>query len=95
MNSSEEKNTISVPHCVCVENRNKISLTGVRDVDSFDEETITLITGEGELSIKGCGLHIGKLSTDTGEMSIEGKVDALVYSSETPKQSGFFGRVFR
>ncbi len=78
-----------------MEDRNRISLTGVSDVDSFDEQTVTVITSCGELSVKGSGLHIGRLSTETGEMSIEGKIDALVYSSDEPKQSGFFGRVFR
>lgn len=95
MNTGSEKNTVSIPHCVSIEDRSKILLTGVNDVDSFDEQTVTVITSEGELSIKGSDLHIGKLSTDSGEMSIEGRIDALVYSSETPKQSGFFGRVFR
>ena len=95
MNTGGDKSTISIPHCVNVEDRNKITLTGVSDVDSFDEQTVTVITSDGELSIRGSGLHIGKLSTDTGEMSIEGRIDALVYTDNEPKQSGFFGRVFR
>lgn len=95
MNTGSEKNTVSIPHCVSIEDRSKILLTGVSDVDSFDEQTVAVITSEGELAIKGSELHIGKLSTDSGEMSIEGRIDALVYSTEAPKQSGFFGRVFR
>lgn len=95
MNSGNDKNAVSVPHCVSMEDRSRIMLTGVHDVDSFDEQTVTVITGEGELSIKGSGLHIGKLSTETGEMSVEGRIDALIYSTDEPKQSGFFGRVFR
>lgn len=78
-----------------MEDRGKMTLTGVSDVDSFDEQTVTVVTSCGELAVKGSGLHIGKLSTDTGEMSIEGRIDALIYSSETPKQGGFFSRVFR
>ena len=78
-----------------MEDRKKITLTGVRDVDSFDEQTITLVTDFGELSLRGVGLHIGKLSTDSGEMTVEGKIDALVYTDDAPRQSGFFGRVFR
>ena len=95
MNSNGDKGTIKIPHCISMEDRNKITLTGVNDVDSFDEETVTVITSEGELSIKGSELHIGKLSTDTGEMSIEGRIDALIYTNDQPKQGGFFGRVFR
>lgn len=95
MNVNDDKKTISVPHCVSMENRSKISLTGINDVDSFDEQAIIVTTDTGELSIRGSNLHIGKLSIDTGEMSVEGKIDALIYTDEAPKQSNFFGRVFR
>lgn len=95
MAADNGKNTVSIPHCVSMESRSKLLLTGISDVDSFDEQTVTVITNEGELAVKGNGLHIGKLSTDTGEMTVEGRIDALVYSDEAPKQAGFFGRVFR
>ncbi len=78
-----------------MEDRNKLFITGVSDVDSFDEQTVTVITSGGELSVRGSGLHIGKLSTDTGEMTVEGRIDAIAYSAEVQKQGGFFGRVFR
>ncbi len=92
---NDDKKYPAIPHCVSMEDRKKITLTGVRDVDSFDEQTITLVTDFGELSLRGTELHIGKLSTDSGEMTVEGKIDALVYSEDAPRQSGFFGRVFR
>ena len=95
LTSDSEKNTVALPHCISMEDRSKLFITGVRDVDSFDEETVTVVTSEGELAVKGSGLHIGKLSTDTGEMTVEGRIDALVYSDEVQKQGGFFGRVFR
>ena len=95
MNMNDDKKYPAIPHCVSMEDRKKITLTGVRDVDSFDEQTITLVTDFGELSLRGTGLHIGKLSTDSGEMTVEGRIDALVYSDDAPRQSGFFGRVFR
>lgn len=95
MNMNDDKKYPAIPHCVSMEDRKKITLTGVRDVDSFDEQTITLVTDFGELSLRGAGLHIGKLSTDSGEMTVEGKIDALVYTDDAPRQSGFFGRVFR
>lgn len=92
---NDDKKYPAIPHCVSMEDRKKITLTGVRDVDSFDEQTITLVTDFGELSLRGTELHIGKLSTDSGEMTVEGKIDALIYSEDAPRQSGFFGRVFR
>ena len=95
LNINEERKIPKAPHCVSMEDRCKISLTGINEVDSFDEQTITVITDCGELSIRGSGLHIGKLSTDTGELSVVGRVDALVYSDREVQQTGFFGSVFR
>ncbi len=95
MINNDDKKYPSIPHCLSMEDRKKITLTGVKEVESFDEQTIALLTDFGELSIKGSSLHIGNLSTDSGEMSIEGKVDALIYTDDLPRQGGFFGRVFR
>lgn len=95
MTLNDDKKYPAIPHCVSMEDRKKIIITGVRDVDSFDEQTVTLITDFGELSLKGSELHIGKLSTDSGEMTVEGKIDALLYSDNAPKPSGFFSKVFR
>lgn len=95
MNMNDDKNYPAIPHCVSMENRKRITLTGIKEVDSFDEQNIVLLTDYGELSVRGNGLHIGKLSTDSGEMSVEGKIDALIYSDETVHQGGFFSRVFR
>ena len=96
MNINDERNIPSVPHIINMEDRRKIDLTGVNDVDSFDEQCVTVITQTGELTVRGENLKIGKLSTDTGEMCIEGKIDALIYSDDMPKQSGgFFSKVFR
>ncbi len=92
--NSKDKAVPSMPHCISADERKSVLLTGVCDVDSFDEQTVILITTCGELTVKGEGLRIGKLSTDTGEMSIEGKIDSLIYSDNEPKKSGFFARVF-
>ncbi len=95
MSITDERKYPEIPHCLSMEDRKKINLTGIKDVDSFDEQNITLVTDRGELSIRGSSLHIGKLSTDSGEMSVEGKIDALVYSDDLPSKGGFLSRVFR
>ena len=92
---NDDKKALSVPHCVSLEQRQKMVLSGVVDVDSFDEECIAVVTEIGKLTVRGENLHIGSLSTDTGDMSIEGRVDAFMYSDEAPRPSGFFTRVFR
>lgn len=95
MSINEDKKYPAVPHCVSMEGRRQVTLTGVKDVDSFDEQNITLITDFGELNLRGSGLHIGKLSTDSGEMTVEGRIDALIYTDDAPQRDGFFSRVFR
>lgn len=70
-------------------------ITGVSDVDSFDDQTITVYTDLGEMTIRGTGLHIGKLSLETGELNITGNIFALGYSDNREKQGGFFSRMFK
>ncbi|MBE7024580.1 MAG: sporulation protein YabP [Ruminococcaceae bacterium] len=87
-----------VIHNVILENRKRLTLSGIEDVDSFDEETIVLFADSGSLTVKGTGLHINKLSVETGEVSIEGEVDSLVYTdgeSGKTRGMGFLARLFR
>lgn len=88
----EEK--ISSVHKITLENREKMFICGVEDVESFDENEIVVLTSEGTLFIKGSSLHICSLNTDNGELKIEGIIDSAVYGTETGK-SGFFGRLIR
>ena len=79
---------------IIVENRKKITLTGVKDVLSFDEETVVLDTSLGKLTIKGAGLHIANFDTKSGDLSAEGRLYALAYTSDE-KSGGIFSRIFR
>ena len=85
---------IRLNHNIIVENRKKMTLTGVKDVLSFDEETVVLDTSLGRLTVKGSGLHIISFDTNRGGLSAEGRLYALVYTSDE-KSGGFFSRVFR
>ena len=84
-----------LPHNLILEDRKKLSVSGVLDVGGFDEQTVTAKTELGELSVHGEGLHITRLSLETGELSVEGKISALSYTEVLPEKSGFFARVFR
>ena len=84
-----------MPHNVILEDRKSLMITGVSDVDSFDDQTITVYTDMGEMTIRGTGLHIGKLSLETGELNITGNIFALGYSDNREKQGGFFSRMFK
>ncbi len=91
----EKKNQPLMPHNLILEDRKMLTVTGVSDVDSFDEQTVAVFTELGELTIRGTDLHINRLSVETGELTVEGKISALIYSEEQPKSTGFFSRVFR
>ena len=83
-----------MPHELRLENRARLNVTGVREVESFDESAVVLHTAKGVLVIRGQSLHLQTLSIDGGQVAVDGPVDALVYE-ETQKQGGFFSRLFR
>lgn len=85
---------IRVNHNIIVEDRKKMTLTGVKDVLSFDDETFVLDTSLGKMTVKGYGLHIINFDTKSGDFSAEGKLYALVYTSDE-KNGGFLSRMFR
>ncbi len=84
-----------IPHNVIMESRRKLTVTGVVDIDSFDEQTITVFTDQGELCIRGAGLHINKIDVETGDLLMEGELESLVYSENQPNRGGFLSRLFR
>ena len=79
---------------IILKDRKEISLTGVTDVDSFDENSVVAYTNYGELTISGNNLHIGALDTEKGELSIDGEISSLCYLDNRPKSEGFFRKVF-
>lgn len=86
---------IKMPHSLIMKDRSQLTLSGVTDVDSFDETTIIAYTDYGELTVKGENLHISMLNIDTGELSIDGTVSSLTYLENQPKSTSFFSKVFR
>lgn len=90
-----EERKLKMPHSLVMEDRSTMSVTGVRDVDSFDESTVIVFTDAGELTVKGSDLHIKNLNTEAGEVSLEGKISALSYDDQVVRESGFFSKIFR
>ncbi len=82
-------------HSLILEQRGKLTLTGVSDVESFDDSEIVVRTSLGTLVIRGSGLHMGKLSLETGDMAMEGTFDSVEYENDPHGQGGFFSRLFR
>ena len=92
----EEKRTLSA-HSLTLDNRQGGRITGVRDVNSFDEKEILLFTDAGKLVIKGEQLHVKQLDLEKGEVDLEGKVDSLTYLSKNTdnRDESLFRRMFR
>ena len=81
-----------------LENREKLNVSGVLDVLSFDDQVIIIETELGLLTIKGENLRINKLSIDTSEVIIEGQIDSITYSSKDlnkKSNESFLGKIFK
>lgn len=83
----EEKTKPVKPHILSMDDRCKMTVTGVEDVESFDENEINLLTSRGSMSVRGSGLHIGKINLDQGELKVEGLINELVYEEASPSES--------
>lgn len=79
-----------------IEDRNRLTVTAVEDIDTFDESSFTAITNAGALVVKGADLHINKLNVDTGELVVDGEIDSCIFnSSYSGKGGGLFSRLFK
>ena len=92
---NEDKKFLSVPNNIIMEDRRLLTVSGVSDVDSFDEQTVVVYTDLGLLTIRGNSLHINRLSVEVGELSVEGEINSLSYFDSQPKNASFFSKVFR
>ena len=71
-----------------LENREKLSISGVSDVLSFDDQIIIIETNLGLLTVKGENIRINKLSIDTNDVIVEGNINSLVYSNSDLQKKG-------
>lgn len=86
-------------HVITLRARESLEIRGVTDVISFDEQTVTLETVCGNLTIDGDSLRVRVLNIEQGVVSMDGRIDALTYSGTeskaTGEANGFFGKLFR
>ncbi|MDR1100848.1 MAG: sporulation protein YabP [Clostridiales bacterium] len=80
---------------IIIENREKMSVSGVLDVVSFDDAVVVLDTELGSIVVRGQEFRINKLNVDIGELVIEGKVDGFSYEDFEKNKPGFFARMFK
>lgn len=84
-------------HDLTMRGRKILDITGVKQVESFDNEEFLLETSMGFLSVRGQNLQMKNLDVDKGIVSIKGKIYDLVYLDDHhgEKAKGFFGKLFR
>ena len=92
--NNEEKKSMGA-HNLILEERGSLTVTGVEDIDSFDDQTVVIYTGLGELTVRGNQLHIERIDLLAGELELQGQVDALTYADQPAVRGGFFARIFR
>jgi len=80
-----------------LENRERLGITGVEKVDSFNSDNVILSTNKGKLTIKGNNLSISKLSVEEGRLTINGMINSLVYSENSVEKDkvGLIKKIFR
>lgn len=89
----EENKLPGRAHALELSARERLSLTGVDDVSAFDENAVILSTSQGELCIRGEGLHIDRIDLETGRLEVHGHISELSYD-EPVQPGGFWSRLF-
>ena len=88
-----DKELMPLPHQLIMQDRTKLELSGVIEVDSFDENLVLCRTSFGLLSIRGNNLHVFRLDIDGTSLSVDGHIESLTYTDV--RKGGLFGRLLR
>ena len=86
---AQEERSREMPHSVILEGREKLTISGVTDVHSFDEEQVLLETVRGMLVVRGQGLHVERLQLEAG-----GEIGLLEYDDSVQPRDSLFRRIF-
>ena len=80
------------PYGMTIDQRKKAVVTGVTDVESFDDGAVVLHTHGGRLTLTGTGLHVSSLQLEEGRLTVEGSIDSAAYDGPGGKRRGGFFR---
>ncbi|MBQ1281105.1 MAG: sporulation protein [Oscillospiraceae bacterium] len=89
-----ERNESLLPQKLTLDDRSRLGVSGVQDIESFDENTVVLSTCRGTLIVRGRELHLRQLSVEGGNVAVDGTVDALIFE-ESRKEGSFWSRLLR
>lgn len=93
--SGSAKGAPAKQHDLSLESRRRLAVSGVEEVESFDEREVVMRCGGALLVVGGEELSVSQLSVEKGDVTVTGRIDSLVYEEAAAKRSGLFGRVFR
>ena len=83
----------ALPHTLTLADRQKLTMTGVSEVVSFDEAFVVLKTSLGTLAVQGTGLQLKQLTPEGGNVTVEGEISSLQYT-QSRHRGGWAGRLF-
>ena len=89
-----EEKALEMPHKLTLDGRARLTLTGVTEVESFDEKMVVIHTTLGTAVIRGQSLHLKLLSLDGGQVHVDGTVDSITYEDDRQESGGFLARLF-
>ena len=90
-----DTNFAAPQHRLEMDGREHLIVSGVEDVECFNEQIVVLQTAQGTLTVTGTGLNMSQLNLEEGRVALEGEVDALEYTGGRRKKGGLLGRVLR
>lgn len=82
-------------HGFTLQNRSHAEITGVSDVECFNEQLVVLVTSLGAMTIAGSGLNISRLNKEDGRLIVDGEFDSIEYSGRARAKGGFLARLLR
>lgn len=88
------EDSVLLPHKLTLNERKNLTMNGVTEVVSFDENSVVLKTAMGNLTVHGEGLQLKNLSAEGGQVAVNGKIAALLYE-EPRAEGGWLRRLFR
>ena len=84
-----------VRHNLILEDRSRLTATGIRQVVAYDENSVSVLTDAGALVIGGRGLQVSELSCQSGELRVSGDIEYLQYEDKKERRGGLLGRLTR
>lgn len=91
----EKKNVCDIKsQQIVLNDRKKLKITGVSEVDNFSETVVCANTCMGQMRVSGESLKISKLDIDAGELVIDGQINSMEYTKKREK-TGFFESIFK